>query len=75
MILSANKLPHGKVRRIAAACRLAHQNTIGTVAELGRVLDDVQAIAVVVTAVHPVVDIIPPALDIPVLGKAVVPVW
>ena len=56
-----------EVRRIAA-CRQTYQSTIGRIAELIGILDDVQAVAVVIAAVHPVIDVIPPALDIAVLG-------
>ena len=60
----------GEIAGVAAG-RPAHQNPVGAVAELIGILDDVQAAAVVIAPVHPVVHVVPPALDVPVLAESV----
>lgn len=61
---------NSEVARIAVR-RLADQCAICAVAEVVEVADDVQAVAVVITSVHPVINIVPPALDVAILRKAV----
>ena len=61
---------NGKVGRITSH-RFTNQRTIGAIAELVGVLDNVQAVAVVVAAVHPVIYIVPPALNVAILGITV----
>ena len=60
----------GEVLRVTSN-RLTDKHAVGTVAELIGILDDVQAVAIVIAAVHPVVHIVPPALDVPVLCETV----
>ena len=57
--------------RITAARYRTDQSTVRSVAELRGIENDVQVAAGVIAAVHPVVDVVPPTLDVAVLGVAV----
>ena len=61
---------NGEVGRIARRGR-ADQRAIRAVAEVVGIADDIQAVIVVIAAVHPVINIVPPAFDIAILRKAV----
>ena len=61
---------NGKVGRIARrGC--ADRCAIRAVAEVVGIADDIQAVAVIVAAVHPVINIVPPAFDVAILREAV----
>lgn len=61
---------NGEVGRIARRGR-ADQRAIRAVAEVVRIADDIQAVIVVIAAVHPVINIVPPAFDVAILREAV----
>ena len=61
---------NGEVGRIARRGR-ADQRAIRAVAEVVGIADDIQAVIVVIAAVHPVINIVPPAFNIAILRKAV----
>ena len=61
---------NGEVGRIARRGR-ADQRAIRAVAEVVGIADDIQAVIVVIAAVHPVINIVPPAFDVAILREAV----
>jgi len=61
---------HCKLGGVAVR-RGADTHAVGAVAELVGILDDVQAAAVVIATVHPVVHVIPQALDVAVLAATI----
>ena len=61
---------NGKVGRIARrGC--ADRCAIRVVAEVVGICDNIQAVAVVIAAIHPVINIVPPAFDVAILREAV----